>query len=95
MQAMLVDPSSVWRGAYILAQATAIFQSYTGWREGAINGNLRPEHRAQFDKAIADAIRAHEAKIAEEETFRASPEGVAFAADLEAKLASRRAQAAE
>jgi hypothetical protein len=81
MQAMLVDPASVWRGAYILDQAKAIFQSYTGWREGAINGKLHPEHRAQFDKAIADAIKAHEAEVAEEAAYLVTPEGKAAAAD--------------
>jgi hypothetical protein len=95
MQAMLVDPSSVGRGAYILAQAKPIFGSYCGWRESAINGELHPEHRMSFEGFIADAIKAHEAEITEDEAFLASPEGKAFIAELEAKLASRNAQAAE
>ena len=92
MQAMLVEPSSVWRGAYILAQAKAIFQSYTSWREGAINGKLHPEHRAQFDKAIADAIKAHEAEVAEEAAYLATPEGKANAAKW-AKFVAKRGAA--
>jgi hypothetical protein len=37
MQAMLVDPSSCGRGGYILAKASAIFNSFTGFREGALD----------------------------------------------------------
>lgn len=95
MQAMLVDPPSVGRGVYILAQANAIFGSYSGWRQGAIDGKLHAKHRLSFEKIIADAITAHEAEIAENEAFVDSPEGKAFIAELEAKRAARQAQAAE
>jgi len=37
MQAMLVDPSSCGRGGYILAKALAIFNSFSGFREGALD----------------------------------------------------------
>jgi hypothetical protein len=37
MQAMLVDPLSCGRGGYILAKALAIFNSFSGFREGALD----------------------------------------------------------
>ena len=64
----------------------------TSWREGAINGKLHPEHRAQFDKAIADAIKAHEAEVAEEAAYLATPEGKANAAKW-AKFVAKRGAA--
>jgi hypothetical protein len=82
MQAMLVDPSSVGRGAYILAQAKSIHNSFSGFRPGAIDGSadIHPTHREDFEKFIADAIKAHEAEIAEEAAYLATPEGKAATA---------------
>ena len=86
MQAMLVDPSTVWRGTYILGQALHIFNSFSGFQPGAIDkGTLDPAMRKDFDKFIAEAIKAHEAEVAEDEIFAASPEGKALRAKLAAK----------
>jgi hypothetical protein len=86
MQAMLVDPSSVWRGKYILGQALHIFNSFSGFRPGAIDeGTLGPEMREDFERFIAEAIKAHESEIAEAEAFAASPEGKALKARFAAK----------
>ena len=86
MQAMLVDPSSVRRGGYILGQALHIFNSFSGFQPRAIdNRTLDPATRKDFDKLIAEAIKAHEAKIAENEIFAASHEGRALRAKLAAK----------
>ena len=63
MRAMLVDPSSVGRGKYILRQALHIFNSF-GFRPGGIDeGTLDPEMREDFEKFIAEAIKAHGAEI--------------------------------
>jgi hypothetical protein len=86
MQTMLVNPSSVGRGKYILGQAFHIFDSFSGFQPGAIDeGTLAPETREDFEKFIAEAIKAHEAEIAENEIFAASPEGKALRAKLAAK----------
>lgn len=37
MQAMLVDPACCGRGGYILSKALAIFNSFSGFREGALD----------------------------------------------------------
>lgn len=93
MQSMLVDPSSVGRGTYILAQASHIFNSLSGFRVEAIdNGAFRAETKEHFNTLIAEAIKAHEAEIAEEKAFAASPEGKAFMANLAAKGLPRNGQ---
>ena len=96
MQAMLIDPASVWRGAYILAQARSIFGSFSGWRPDAIEDgvDLHPKHREDFESFIQEAIKAHEAEIAEDEAWEASPEGIAFTADFEARQKALKAQQA-
>jgi len=67
MQAMLVCPSSVGRGKYILGQALRIFNAFSGFQPGAIDeGTLHPETREDFEKFIAKAIKAHEADICED-----------------------------
>ena len=86
MQAMLVDPSSVGRGVYILGQALHVFNSFSGFQPGAIDKpTLDAATRTDFEKFIAEAIKVHEAKIAEKEIFAASPEGKALRAKLTAK----------
>lgn len=86
MQAMLVDPSSVGRGQYILCQAFHIFNSLFGFQLEAIDQDaLHAATGEDCDKLIAEAIKAHEVEIAEAEAFAASPEGKALAARFAAK----------
>ncbi|MCG2628852.1 hypothetical protein L6654_19640 [Bradyrhizobium sp. WYCCWR 13023] len=84
MQAMLVKPSSVWRGVYILAQAEGIFESYSGWQPASIGdgSDLNPKTRAALEAFVKEAIKAHQAEIAEGEAWAASPEGKAALARM-------------
>ncbi|MCG2629719.1 hypothetical protein L6654_24145 [Bradyrhizobium sp. WYCCWR 13023] len=61
MQEMLINPSSCSRGAYILAKAWSIFNSFCGWGPDAIGdgSNLHPEHRAAFEAFVEEAMTAH------------------------------------
>ena len=71
MQAMLVDPSSVGRGQYILCQAFHIFDSLFGFQLEAIDQDaLHVATGEDCDKLIAEAIKAHEVENCGGRSFR-------------------------
>jgi hypothetical protein len=73
MQAMLVDPSSCYRGKFILGQALAIFNSFSAWREGELDridgkGKYDQDHLEACERFIARAIE--QSKISANKSHR-------------------------
>lgn len=73
MQAMLVDPSSCGRGGYLLGKALAIFNSFSGFREGAldnIDGKGKSKHFLEgCEKLIARAIEEGKVSNSDNQMF--------------------------
>jgi hypothetical protein len=74
MQQMLIDPFSCGRRGYILGQALTIFNSFSGWREGALDkvdgkGKSHEYYLEGCKKFIARAIEQGKVSSSDHQYF--------------------------